>query len=139
VEVAAPRVARVFWFLLPGGRPRRRGDEGVAAAAGVVFLPLPFGRPGPRFSGTPASPGALAARVVMEVEGATVAAAARATKVFLLRLPFGRSRFRDAGGAVSGAWASVSFLSGTLSPPVAEPLREDMTELGSERRGSRRG
>jgi hypothetical protein len=97
VEVAAPRAARVFLFLLPTGRPRRRGDEGVAADAGAVFLPLPFGRPGPRFSETPASPGALAARVATEVEGATVAAAARASRVFLLRLPFGRPRFRAAG------------------------------------------
>jgi hypothetical protein len=31
------------------------------------------------------------------------ATAARAAKVFLLRLPFGRPRFRDAGGAISGA------------------------------------
>jgi hypothetical protein len=139
VEVEAPRAARVLLFLLPGGRPRRRGDEGVVAAADAAFYPLPFGRPGPRFSGTPASPGALAARVATKVEGATAAAAARASKVFLLRLPFGRPRFRDAGGAISGAWASFSPFSGALSPPAAEPLREDMTGPGSGRRGLRRG
>jgi hypothetical protein len=138
VEVEAPRVARVLLFLLPSGRPRRRGDEGVATAVDAAFFPLPFGRPGPRFSGAPASPGALAARVATEVEGATVAAVTRASKVFLLRLPFGRPHFRDVGGIVSGAWASFSLLSGTLSPPAAEPLKEDMTGMGSGRRGSRR-
>jgi hypothetical protein len=111
----------------------------VAAAVGVVFLPLPFGWLGPRFSGTPTSPGALAARIAAEVEGATAAAAARASKVFLLRLPFGRPRFRDAGGVISGALASFSLPSGILSPPTAELLREDMTGLGLERRGSKRG
>jgi hypothetical protein len=115
------------------------GRQRNSNIAGAVFLPLPFGRPGPCFSGTPASPGALVARVATEVEGATAAAAARASKVFLLRLPFGRPRFRDAGGDVSGALASFSLPSGTLSPPTAEPLREDMTGPGSERRGSRRG
>jgi hypothetical protein len=135
----APRVARVFLFLLASGRLRQQGDEGVATTAGMVFLPLPFGQPCPHFSRTPASPGALAARVAMKVEGATVAAAARASKVFLLWLLFGRLRFRDAGGAVSGAWASFSLLFGTLSPPAVKPLREDMNGLGSERRGSRRG
>jgi hypothetical protein len=73
----------------------------------------------------------------MEEEGAMAAAAARASKVFLLRLPYGRPRFRDAGATASGAWASFSLLSGILSLPAAEPLREDMTGLGSERRGSR--
>jgi hypothetical protein len=65
------------------------------------------------------------------------AAAARASKVFLLRLPFERPRFRDVGGVISGALASLSLPSGNLSPPTAEPLREDMTGLGSERIGSR--
>jgi hypothetical protein len=133
VEAVAPRAARVFLFLLPGGRPRRQGDEGVATATGAVFLPLPFGRPGPRFSGMPTAPGALVARVAMKAEGATAATAARASKVFLLQLPFGRPHFRDAGGDASGALASFSLPSGTLSPPTAEPLREDMTGLGSER------
>jgi hypothetical protein len=66
------------------------------------------------------------------------AVAARASKVFLLRLPFGRPRFRDAGGVISDALASFSLPSGILSPPTAEPLREDMSGLGSERRDSRR-
>jgi hypothetical protein len=57
----------------------------------------------------------------------------------LLRLPFGRPRFRDAGGTISGALASFLLPSRTLSPLAAEPLREDMTGLGSERRGLRRG
>jgi hypothetical protein len=139
VEAVAPREARVFLFLLPSGRPRRRGDEGAATAAGAVFLPLPFGWLGPCFSGTLAPPGALVTRVAAEAEGATAAAATRASKVFLLRLPFRRPRFRDTGGAISGALASILLPSRTLSPLAAEPLREDMTGLGSEGRGSRRG
>jgi hypothetical protein len=130
----APRAVGAFLFLLPGGRLRWRDDKGAAAAAGAVFLPLPFERPGPCFFGTPASPGAPVARGATEVEGAAVAIAARASKVFLLRLPFGRPRFRDAEGAIFGA------LTSPCSPPLAaEPLRDDMTGLGSERRGSRRG
>jgi hypothetical protein len=135
----APRAVVAFLFLLPGGRPRRRGDEGAAAAAEAVFLPLPFGWLGPHFSRMPASPGALVAWGATEVEGAAAAIAARISKVFLLRLPFGRPRFRDAGGAISGALVSSLLPSGTLSPLVAEPLRDDMTNLGLERRGSRRG
>jgi hypothetical protein len=81
--------------------------------------------------------GALAARVVGEVDEVTAVAAARASKVFLLRLPFGRPRFRDAGGVISGALAPFSLPSRILSPPTAEPLREDMTGLDSERRSSR--
>jgi hypothetical protein len=69
----------------------------------------------------------------MEVEGATAAAVARASKVFLLRLPFGRPCFRDAGGDVSGSLASFSLPSEALAPPTAEPLREDMTRLDSKR------
>jgi hypothetical protein len=104
---------------------------------GAVFLLLPIGRPGPRFSGTLASPGAPVAWGATEVEGAAPAIAARAPKVFLLRLPFGRPHFQDAGGDISGALSSFSLPSGTLSPPTAELLREDMAELGSERRDSR--
>jgi hypothetical protein len=104
---------------------------------GAVFLPLLFGWPGPRFSGTPAPPGALVTQVAVEAEGAMAAVAARASKVFLLRLPFRRLRFRDTGGAISGALPSILLPSRTLSPLAAEPLREDMTGLGSERRGSR--
>jgi hypothetical protein len=43
-------------FLLPGRCPRREVDEGAAAAATTTFFPLPFGRPGLRFSGTPSPP-----------------------------------------------------------------------------------
>jgi hypothetical protein len=89
MEVEASRAARVLLFLLLGGRPRRWGGEGVVAVADAAFFPLPFGWLGPRFSGMPASPGALAARVVTEVEGATAAVATRASKVLLLWLPFG--------------------------------------------------
>jgi hypothetical protein len=86
----------------------------------------------------PASPGALAARVAAEVDGATAVAAARASKAFLLQLPFGRPRFWDARGVIFGALAPFSLPSEILSPPTAEPLREDMTGLDLERRSSRR-
>jgi hypothetical protein len=75
-------------FLLPSGRPRR-DEEGAAAAAGAFFFPLPFGRPGLRFSGTPASPEALVTR---GDEGAVVAAEAG-----FFPLPFGRPSFRFSG------------------------------------------
>jgi hypothetical protein len=74
------RVARVFLFLLPGGRPRRRASEGAAVAADAAFFPLPFERPGPRFLGAPSPPRAGAAPI--EAAAAGVAAAARAAKVF---------------------------------------------------------
>jgi hypothetical protein len=138
VGVAATlKTAGAFLFLLPDGRPRRRDDEGASAAVGVDFLSLPFGRPGPRLTETPASPGAPVAWSAAEVEGATAALAVRASKVSLLRFPFGRPRFRDAGGNVSGA-PSLSFPSvGTLPPLAAEPLRDDMIGLGLERKSSR--
>jgi hypothetical protein len=50
---AAARAARVFLFLLPGGRPRRGAEEGAAVAA---FFPSPHGRPGLCFSGTSMPP-----------------------------------------------------------------------------------
>jgi hypothetical protein len=137
VEAMAPRAAGAFLFLLPGGRPWRRDDEGAAATAGAAFLPLPFGWPGPRFSGTPTSPGALVAWGKTDVEGVAVAVAARASKVFLLWLPFGRPRFRDVGGDISGALSSFSPSVGTLSPLATEPLGDDMIGLGLGRRGSR--
>jgi hypothetical protein len=93
LEAAAPRAARVILFLLPGGRPQRRGDEGAAAAVGAVFLPLPLGRPGPRLFGTPSPPRARAAPVAVMVVGAVAAVAARAARVFWLQLPFGRPHF----------------------------------------------
>jgi hypothetical protein len=134
LEAAAPRAERVFLFLLPGGRPRRRDGEGAAAAIDAVFLPLPLGRPGPRFSRRPTSPGARAARVAAEEVVAAAAAAVRAAKVFLLRLPFGRPRFRDAGGVISGASVFFSLPSEIPSPPTAESLSEDMAGLRSEER-----
>jgi hypothetical protein len=103
----------------------------------VVFLPLPFGRPGLHFSGTPASLGAPVAWGATEVEAAVAAFAARASKVLLLRLPFRRPCFRDVEGAISGALTSSLPPSGTLSSLAAEPLRDDMVGLGSERRSSR--
>jgi hypothetical protein len=113
------------------------GDEGAAAAAEAVFLLLPFGWPGLRFSEMPVSPEALVARGATGVEGAAAAFAARASKVLLLRLPFGRPRFRDAEGAISYALTSSLLPSGTLSSLAAEPLGDNMTRIGSERRGSR--
>jgi hypothetical protein len=59
-EAAAARAARVFLFLQPGGRPRREANEGMAATAIAAFFPLPRGRPGLRFSGTPPPPACLA-------------------------------------------------------------------------------
>jgi hypothetical protein len=85
----------------------------------------------------PASPGAPVAWGAAEVEGAAAALAASASKVFLLRLPFGRPHFRDAGGDISGAPSLFSPSVGTLPPLAAEPLRDDMIGLGSERKSSR--
>jgi hypothetical protein len=170
------KTAGAFLFLLPGGRPRWLGGEGAAAAAEAGFFPLPFGRPGFRFSGMPASPEAPAARgdegaaaaaeagffllpfgrpgfrfFGMPVspkapatwgakeEGAAAAAVAfavRASKVLLLRLPFGRPRFRDTEGAAPGASTSLWPPSGTLTLLAAEPLGDDMTGLISVRRSS---
>jgi hypothetical protein len=131
------KTAGAFLFLLPGGRPRRRGDEGAAAAAEAVFFPLPFGRPGFRFSGAPASPEALATWGATEEEAAAAAFAARASKVLLLRLPFGRPRFRDTEGAASGASTSFSPPFGTLTSLVVESLWDDMTRLALERKSLR--
>jgi hypothetical protein len=124
---ATLKTAGAFLFLLPGGRPRRRGDEGAAATAEAVFVPLPFGRPGFRFSGTPVSPEALATWGATEEEAA--AFAARASKVLLLRLPFGRPHFRDTEGAASGASTSLSLPSGTLTSLAVESLGGDMIRL----------
>jgi hypothetical protein len=132
------KTAGAFLFLLPGGRPRRRDDEGAAAAAEAVFFPLPFGRPGLRFSGTPASLGAPVAWGATEVEAVAAAFAVRTSKVLLLRLPFGRPRFQDAEGAVSGALTSSLLPSGTWSSLAAEPLGDNMIRLGpGERQSSR--
>jgi hypothetical protein len=127
-EVASTlKTVGAFLFLLPGGRPRRRGDEGAAAAAEAVFFPLPFGRPGFRFSGRPASPEAPATWGAKEGEAAAVAFAARASRVLLLRLPFGRPRFRDTEGAAPGASTSLSLPSGTLTSLAVDLLGDDMS------------
>jgi hypothetical protein len=104
---------------------------------GADFLPLPFGRPGPRFSGMPTSLGAPVAWGAADVEVAAAALATRASKVFLLWLPFGRPHFRDVRGDISGAPSLSSPSVRTLSPPMAEPPREDMVKRGQERGDSR--
>jgi hypothetical protein len=77
---------------------------------------------GPPSLQIPSPPGADATPVVVVVIVAVAFVAARATKVFLLRLPFGQPRFRGTGGATSGT--SVFFpLPSSLT---AKPLREDM-------------
>jgi hypothetical protein len=134
---ATLKTGGAFLYLLPSGHPRRRGDEGAAAAAEAVFFPLPFGRPGFRFSGTPASPEAPAAWGATEEEAVAAAFAARASKVLFLRLPFGRPRFRDTEGAASGAPTSLSLPSGTLTSLAVESLGDDMTRPVSERQSSR--
>jgi hypothetical protein len=103
----------------------------------VFFFPLPFGRPGLHFSRMPASPEAPAAWSTTEVEGAAAAFAARTSKVLLLWLPFGRPRFRDVEGAVSGTLTSSLLPSGTFSPLAVEPLGDNIIGLGSERQSSR--
>jgi hypothetical protein len=136
----APRAARVFLFLLPGGHPRRRDGEGVAVAAGAAFFPLPFGRPGPRFLGTPSPPRAGAAPIEVAAAGAAAAAAARAAKVFWLRLPFGRPCLRDTGGIVAriAIFFPLPFgrpgpcFSGTPSLPAPGPPGEDIDRLSSD-------
>jgi hypothetical protein len=56
IEAAAAGVAaKVFWLRLPFGRPRLRDTGGIVAGL-MIFFPLPFGRPGPRFSETPSPP-----------------------------------------------------------------------------------
>jgi hypothetical protein len=112
----APKAAGAILFLLPGGRSRRRGDKGAAAASEAVFLPLPFGWLGLHFFGMLVSPEALVVRDATEVEGAAAATTTRASKVFLLRLPFGRPRFRDVEGAISCALTSSLLPSRTLPP-----------------------
>jgi hypothetical protein len=136
----APRAARVFLFLLPGGRPRRQDDEGTSIAAGATFLPLPFRRLGPRFLGAPSPP-----RTGVAPTTVAAAAAARAAKVFWLQFPFGRPHLWDAGGIIAGIAASLPLLferpgprfSGTPSPPSVETsrTRHGWAELWREDRG----
>jgi hypothetical protein len=132
--VAAPRAARVFLFLLPGGRPCWRGGEEVDTTVGVSLLPLFLGQPGPRLLGALSPPGARATPVAALGVTAVAATALRAAKVFLLRLPFGLPHFRGAGGAIFGASALLPL----PSPSAAEPLREDMAKQSSEE-GQRNG
>jgi hypothetical protein len=98
----------------------------------AVFFPLPFGWPGLRFSETPALLWASAAWGTTEVEAAAAAFAARASKVLLLWLAFGRPHFRDAEGALT----SSLLPSGTLSLLAAEPLEDDIIGPDSERKSS---
>jgi hypothetical protein len=134
-----PKGSRGFLVLAarcPSATARQRRSS---SRCGSGLLPAPLWTAGSsllrdaRIARSPSCPGCD------EVEGAVAVIAARASKVFLLRLPFGRPRFRDAGGDVSGALFPYSPSVGTLSTPVAEPLREDMAKWGSERRSSRRG
>jgi hypothetical protein len=158
--VAIARVDRVLLFLLPGGRRRRRADEGAAAATATTFFPLPFGRPGLRFPGTPspsttrAAPveaAAMGAAAATSVEAAAVAAAgatpaesavattARAAEVFLLQLSSGWPRLRDTGSIAAGpsTFFPLPFmrpgfrLSGIPSPPMLGPPMADMVRLRS--------
>jgi hypothetical protein len=135
----APRAARVFLLLLPGGRPRWRDGEGEAAATSTDLFPLPFGRSGPCFLGAPSPPRVEAAPIAAAAVGAAVAAAARAAKVFWLRLPFGRPRLRDTGGIIASiaTFFPLPFgrpgphFSGTPSLPASGPPGEDMDGLSS--------
>jgi hypothetical protein len=109
------KTAGAFLFLLPGGRPQR-DEEGAATVARAVFFTLPFGRPGFRFSRMLAPLGAPVAWGVAEEEAAAAAFAVRASRVLLLRLPFGRPCPRGAEGADSGTSISPLSPSKTLSP-----------------------
>jgi hypothetical protein len=136
----AAKAARVFLFLLPGGRPRRWADEVATAATIAIFFLLPFGRPGPHFLGKSTPPTAEAAPTEAATVGTVTAAAARAARVFWLRLPNGQPCLRDTGGVATGlsAFLSLPFgrpslrFSGAPSPPVLGPPREDMVGLRSD-------
>jgi hypothetical protein len=128
------KTAGAFLFLLPGGRPRRRDEEGATTATGAVFFPLPFGRPGFRFPRTTASLGVPVVWGAIEEEAAAAAFAARASRVLLLRLPFGRPRPRGAEGAISGASTSLTP-TGALSPSTGERPGDDMAGPSSRREG----
>jgi hypothetical protein len=129
------KTAGAFLFLLPGGRPRR-DEEGAATAAGAVFFPLPFGRPSFRFPRRTAPLGAPIDGGATGDEAAAAAFAARASRVLLLRLPFGRPRPRGAEGTASGASTTSLTPSGALSSLTGEWPEDDMAEPSSRREGS---
>jgi hypothetical protein len=141
-EAVAARAARVFLFLLPGGRPWRRAGGEATASIVAAFFPLPFGRPGPRFLGTSMSPTAGAAPMEAVTAGMAAVAAARAAKVFWLWLPNGRPRLRDTSSVAAGllTFFPLPFgrpglcFSGAPSPPTPGPPREDMVGLHSDGR-----
>jgi hypothetical protein len=130
------KTAGAFLFLLPGGRPRRRDEEGAASATGAILFPLPFGRPGFHFSRMTTSLGVPVVWGRTEEEAAAAALAARASRVLLLRLPFGRPRPRGTEGAVSGASTSSLTPSGALSPLTGEWPGDDMAGPSSRKDGS---
>jgi hypothetical protein len=143
-EAVAARTARVFLFLLPGSRPRRRAGEGAAVAIDAAFFPLPFGRRGPRFLEAPSPPMAGAAPIEAAAAGVAVvvAVAARAAMFFWLQLPFGWPRLQDTGGIATGlviffplpfGWPGAHF-SEASSPPMLGPPREYMVRLRSDRK-----
>jgi hypothetical protein len=121
LEAAALRAARVFLFLLPGGRPRRQGDEGVAAAAGAVFLLLPFRTARPLFfwdahiTGSPSRPGCSGSgrsdggRGREGLQGLLIAAPLRATALPRCR----RRHFRRLGLPLTPFWELVTTDGGT--------------------------
>jgi hypothetical protein len=103
---------------------------------GAVLFPLPFGRPGFRFSRITASLGVPDVWGTTEEEATAAAFATRASRALLLRLPFGRPRPRGAEGAVSGASTSSLIPSGALLPLAGERPGDDMAGSSSRREGS---
>jgi hypothetical protein len=132
-------------------RRRPRGQQGSSCSCCPVATrgcgvakkrPPPLARLSsfPRTAGPPSARDTLATGsqgYLVAVVGVMMvaAAAARAAKVFLLRLPFGRPCFRDAGGAISGALVFFPV----PSPLVAEPLEEDMAGQSLEERRRKEG
>jgi hypothetical protein len=106
----------------------------------MVFFLLPLGWPGPRLSGAPSPSRARDTLAVVTVAVAATAVAAKAARVFWLQLPFGRPRFRDAGGIATGVSVFFPLPFGRLGPHLfgtppalaVEPPREDMARWSSE-------
>jgi hypothetical protein len=71
-------------------------------------------------------------------EGSAAAIAARASKVFLLRLPGGRPRLQGTGGVAAGTFALFWLLSGRprlrppdpLGAPAPAPLKAPSDDIG---------